>query len=275
LTWKLRVTASNRSYFQLVASMPRIGDTEHSLLHTPRVTEIPEPPSKFARRTGDRSERCYPNLTSQVLYGGLLKTPTVMDGVITTGKKNPESGNSGTLAQEIASGYIYRRGILPTPTTQEIAHPASGVSPTGRRLAKREGGTSHSMGLADLAHNKMLPTPRANIVNGLDLSNPNIAKRNNGNLEEAISALLIKGLMPTPTTSSRNCGTAKEREDGVSRRSELNHLVAQECGVTSQLSPLFVEEMMGFPTGWILMPFLKELSAPQEPYPSTVGEPNP
>ena len=28
-------------------------------------------------------------------------------------------------------------------------------------------------------------------------------------------------------------------------------------GKTSQLNPLFVEEMMGFPTYWILMPFLK------------------
>jgi hypothetical protein len=278
----------------------------------------------------------------------LLKTPTVMDGVITTGKKNPVSGNSGTLAQEIASGFVYRRGILPTPTTQEIAHPDAEISPTGRRLAKNGNGNSHSMGLADLAHNEllptplvgnfhngrrnmtagmerkmatgwtvelndratlgllptpvvcldgvyadknpnskrhsmsiatmayhgMLPTPRANRVNGLDLYNPKIANRNNGNLEEAISAILIKGLMPTPTTSSRNGGTAKEREDGVSRRSELNHLVAQECGTTSQLSPLFVEEMMGFPTGWILLPFLKESSVPREPSPSTVGEQN-
>jgi hypothetical protein len=250
-------------------------------LHTPRVTEIPEKPSKFAQRTGDRSERCFPNLTSQVLYGGLLKTPTVMDGVITTGKKNPESGNTGTLAQEIASGYIYRRGILPTPTTQEIEHPNAIVSPTGRRMAKN--GNSHSLGLADLvkflptpkacdgmggihkvtgrtvtrpsghtfsvglrdlAGSGLLPTPRANVVNGLDLSNPNIAKRNNGNLEEAISALLISG-------------------------------TAQECGVAFQLSPLFVEEMMGFPTGWILMPFLKESSAPQEPHLSSVGAPNP
>jgi hypothetical protein len=184
------------------------------------------------------------------------------------------SGNSGTLAQEIASGFVYRRGILPTPTTQEITHPDSEISPTGRRMARSGNGNSHSMGLADLAYKKMLPTPRANIVNGLDLYNPNVAKRNNGNLEEAISAILISGLMPTPTTSSRNGGTAKDLEDGVSRRSELNHLVAQECGTTSQLSPLFAEEMMGFPRYWILLPFLKESPVPQEPSLSTVGAPN-
>jgi len=63
------------------------------------------------------------------------------------------------------------------------------------------------------------------------------------------------GMLPTPTTSCQNAGTAVERTDGVSRRSELNHLVSQEAGISSQLNPLFVEEMMGFPKGWTLSPF--------------------
>ena len=36
---------------------------------------------------------------------GLLKTPTKMDGEVTSGKKNPVSGDSETLAQGIMSGY--------------------------------------------------------------------------------------------------------------------------------------------------------------------------
>ena len=174
----------------------------------------------------------------------------------------------GSLMSQIVYGDIPELKdamMLPTPV----------VCLDGVYADKNPNSKRHSKSLATLAYHKMLPTPRANIVNGLDLYNPNVAKRNNGNLEEAISALLLKGLMPTPTTSSRNGGTAKEREDGVSRRSELNHLVAQECGTTSQLSPLFVEEMMGFPTGWILLPFLKESPVPQEPSPSTDGAPNP
>jgi DNA (cytosine-5)-methyltransferase 1 len=50
-------------------------------------------------------------------------------------------------------------------------------------------------------------------------------------------------------------GDAKQRTAGVSRRSEPNHLVSQEAGKSSQLNPLFVEEMMGFPKNWTLSPF--------------------
>jgi len=62
--------------------------------------------------------------------------------------------------------------------------------------------------------------------------------------------------LPTPTARCWNTGTEKERPaDQPTRRSELNHLMAQEAGKASQLSPLFVEEMMGFPKGWTISPF--------------------
>ena len=62
--------------------------------------------------------------------------------------------------------------------------------------------------------------------------------------------------LPTPTARCWNTGTEKERPaDQPTRRSELNHLMAQENGKPSQLSPLFVEEMMGFPKGWTASPF--------------------
>jgi hypothetical protein len=69
-------------------------------------------------------------------------------------------------------------------------------------------------------------------------------------------ATQVQQMLPTPTASSWNHGTNKERPQGQpSRRSELNHLMAQEAGKNSQLSPLFVEEMMGFPKGWTESPF--------------------
>jgi hypothetical protein len=64
------------------------------------------------------------NLREQVAWNqvGLLKTPTKMDGEVTSGKKNPKSGNSGTLAQEIMSEYpptMEKLGLLPTPRTTD------------------------------------------------------------------------------------------------------------------------------------------------------------
>jgi DNA (cytosine-5)-methyltransferase 1 len=194
----------------------------------------------------------------------LLKTPTVMDGVITTGKKNPVSGNSGTLAQEIASGFVYRRGILPTPEANNYKNGHRTLSPRIERKLE----LGWAVGLNDRATLGLLPTPLASQATH---GGPN-QRDSSGRPGLQMAAM---AMLPTPTTSSRNGGTAKEREDGVSRRSELNHLVAQECGTTSQLSPLFVEEMMGFPRYWILLPFLKESPAPREPSLSTVGAPNP
>jgi DNA-cytosine methyltransferase len=68
--------------------------------------------------------------------------------------------------------------------------------------------------------------------------------------------LASAGILPTPTARCWNQGTEKERPKGQpTRRSELNHLVSQEIGKPSHLSPRFVAEMMGFPPNWTELPF--------------------
>lgn len=64
------------------------------------------------------------------------------------------------------------------------------------------------------------------------------------------------GLLPTPTASDKNTGTTKERKDGASRMSNLNHNIAHQYGRNSLLNPRFVSEMMGFPVDWTVLPFL-------------------
>jgi hypothetical protein len=85
---------------------------------------------------------------------------------------------------------------------------------------KRE--SSFSANLNDLAKSGLLPTPRANQVNGCDLSSENLANRNKGNLEESIAKWATQNL---------------------------------PNGQHSQLNPQFVAEMMGFPTNWTELPF--------------------
>ena len=63
------------------------------------------------------------------------------------------------------------------------------------------------------------------------------------------------GLLPTVTATSDKGGTDKARPDGRERTDELKHLVSLATGKPSQLSPLFVEEMMGFPKNWTASPF--------------------
>ena len=72
-------------------------------------------------------------------------------------------------------------------------------------------------------------------------------------------------LLPTLTASCHNAGTTANRKDGTSRESELNHLIARQVGQTSQLNPLFVEEMMGFPSDWLVSPFQSGGQKPSKP----------
>ena len=83
LIWKLKGTKSKRMYIQLAVSTPRTNDTERGLL---------------------------------------LKTPSAMDARSERlTKKEQRFGNSGTLAQEVQTGFIYKRGLLPTPTASSCA----------------------------------------------------------------------------------------------------------------------------------------------------------
>jgi len=68
----------------------------------------------------------------------------------------------------------------------------------------------------------------------------------------------MNGLLPTPTATSDLKGGCT-RKDSKRQKDTLAHAIHGELGEpgrTSQLNPLFVEEMMGFPENWTLLPFL-------------------
>lgn len=211
LIWRLRGTKYKRTYFQLVPSTLRTEETE---------------------------------------FGLLLKTPTVMDGLVTSGKKNPISGNSGTLAQEIMGNFsptMIKLGLLPTPTCAETIQPKEPIEVFGNNRIRSKQGIEGSCKLVDLLQNNLLPTPRANQVNGCNLHSENLANRNKGNLEEVIA----KSLLPTPTADDNPAkNTGKRNQDSLQKRA------FQQTGKTSQLNPRFVAEMMGFPSDWLELPFL-------------------
>lgn len=65
------------------------------------------------------------------------------------------------------------------------------------------------------------------------------------------------GLLPTPTANNWK-GTVSQkamtRKDGKMRDDNLQNLPAM-IGASGQLNPLFVTEMMGFPSDWLRLPF--------------------
>jgi hypothetical protein len=66
-----------------------------------------------------------------------------------------------------------------------------------------------------------------------------------------LTRAMAMGMLPTPMSS--DCGnkvTGLENQDSLTKRAR------EITGKTSQLSPQFVMEMMGFPTNWTELPFL-------------------
>jgi len=146
-----------------------------------------------------------------------------MDRFTTEGaKKRHEDGKFQTSLAIQA-----KVGLLPTPQTQ------------GLKECDQTGKTK----FMDL---KLLPTPRANKVNGCDLNSENLATRNKGNLEEVVAGWVTR-MLPTPDCSDRQ--SAKSKQQG------LSNVVA---GSASQLNPQFVAEMMGFLPNHTELPFQKK-----------------
>ena len=156
-------------------------------------------------------------------------------------------------------------GLLPTPNAMDLPHKDMEINERGRRNPKK-GKTDHSLGLEDMAVAKLLPTPcRIEATKFTKTINPN------SQMGQGLTALAVNGLLPTPTAmeikhSNRVKGLKEKgakgmysRKNGALRPNGLTDFLDfnnQVGGKTSQLNPLFVEEMMGFPLMWTALPFL-------------------
>lgn len=183
--------------------------------------------------------------TDAGLSGTLLKTPCAFDATTITPKKNPVPGNSGCLAQEIMCGYAARRGLLPTVQTQG--------------LKQCKNGKTVFMPLS------LLPTRRASKITGGDRAD----------FSPSLPGLMPKGMLPTPTARDFQPPVslaALMRRNGAMRTDALCNIpvmIGEHCtqrhGKTSQLNPLFVAEMMGFPVDWTVLPSLNGETCPSKP----------
>ena len=200
---------SSRLLFRLVPSERPIGGTAYGLLPTVQTQGL---------------KRCNAEGKTEFMPLDLLPTPTSIDRGSGRINKSPSPGAKESPTIALAA----KMGLLPTPMSTDIHHAerVEELKQSGKSgLRCREKGKSGANGLTDfLDFHGMLPTPRANKVNGLDLNNEALANRDKWNLEEAV-AKIVTSCQPTD-------------------------------GQASQLNPLFVTEMMGFPPDWLISPFL-------------------
>jgi hypothetical protein len=198
-----------------------------------------------AERNGYKNGTKFGSLTSQIKYDPkvqpFLKTPCTADSYTDKMKSKGVSGTSGTLAQEVVNGYAaeHRGLILPTPTAIE------GVKWTNTWNPNSQMGQS----LSAMAGSGMLPTPIATDIQH---------KQRVENLKAAGGQ----------TMASRANGA--NRPNGLSDFIHFYEVTKQDsdAGQTSRLSPLFTEEMMGFPLMWTALPFLSESGAPKPSKPT-------
>ncbi len=142
-------------------------------------------------------------------------------------------------------------GLLPTPKARDgISGPAK---VNGQKIT-RPSGQTYSTNLNDLAYSGLLPTPQA--IDGNGSGRPLRMKLGNRNPESLgtwrgdLKDYAHMGMLPTPMDS--DCG---EKVTGLENQNSLVKISRETTGKTSQLNPLFVAEMMGFPTDWTLLPF--------------------
>lgn len=164
-------------------------------------------------------------LPTEEIGSGLLLTPTTREEVMDTEKfkARMEKYDNGTTVPNLATQVV---GMLPTPTAFDYNTPRSQEA---WDKAKEKHGDALQNPLKQMAAFGMLPTPTTkNVSGGAVQVNKNGKRENKG-------------------------GTEFSAQLHDLAKSEI--LPGQQAGQGFQLSPLFVEEMMGFPKNWTASPF--------------------
>lgn len=141
-------------------------------------------------------------------------------------------------------------GLLQDLTPTPIASDAQGGAVKLTKGTRLRNGQVFSATLKDLAASKMLPTPQ---TQGLKVCN-----------KEGKTEFLSLDLLLTPSASDglragMSMESLKSHKKKNAEQSNLAEQIAHKVGGgTSQLNPLFVTEMMGYPLEWLTLPFLSQ-----------------
>lgn len=128
--------------------------------------------------------------------------------------------------------------LLPTPTAQEGFNSGKGeifVTRNNTIRIRNQNDTSSRLGLEGAVKHMLYPTPTAQ----------DFRRRGPNSKQQGLPEAAYKGLLPTQKANSWK--TPCEHGEGSP---DLQTYIAKKIGETSQLNPLFVSDMMGFPIMW-------------------------
>ena len=301
LTWKMKGTKSNRIYFQLQPSTLPIEEIEYGLL--PTITaSFGERGGMLNPESNHDTEKAFYKLHQKGLLptptaSDIIGTPKRMDTIhqTSTGGYYRVSDTTGTKFGAKLNDVAQ---LLPTPATIQIDYkPKEGWEWMGNYW-KDENGVKRQTDLATTVKMTMLPTPTKFDYNsartpekyeqdkvkyaeqGVNLQMPLKQMARNGMLPTPIagdwkgqlrsdgtanmlSGKASLGMLPTPKSQEARGNASKDR--GKFNLTDEVSKLHDHDGTSSQLNPLFVEEMMGFPENWTLLPFLNGETNPSKP----------
>lgn len=239
-TSKPKDIPSNRLLFQLVPSEHRTEETESGLLPTVQTQGL---------------KQCNKKGKTEFVPLDLLHTPNAMDiahkdmEINERGRRNPKNGKTD---HSLGLEDMAVAKLLPTPCSIEATKFTKTINPNSQM----------GQGLTALAVNGLLPTPTAmEVKQGLkEQGAKGMYSRKNGALRPngLTDFLDFNGMMPTPSARDwKGCtNPGVKKANGNVYGETLPDTVKRVTGGSSQLNPLFVEEMMGFPLMWTALPFL-------------------
>lgn len=185
----------------------------------------------------------------------MLKTLTAMDAVIlptpnaVEAEKYTKTYNKDSqMGRSLTAMAV--NGLLPTPLAKDEN---GGVRTLKGERKKRPG----LLKISDMASLNLLPTPPAvsvrhpgrvselRIAGDVTFCSRAVGETRPTGLEDWLE---FHGLMPSPVART---GKGQER-----MRAENGESPGSKDGRASQLNPLFVGEMMGYPLEWLISPFL-------------------
>ena len=133
--------------------------------------------------------------------------------------------------------------------------------------------------LRQMAVDGLLPTPLTRDYNGGTTAiRKDTGKVRTDALDSLVKYMAENGMLPTPVTQDFKKRGPNSHQQGLgdmlyglangSKDSKTLASQGVDAGKTSRLSPLFTEEMMGFPLMWTALPFLSESGAPKPSKPT-------
>ena len=240
---------SNRLLFQLVPSEHRTEETGFGLLPTVQTQGL---------------KQCNKDGKTEFMPLDLLPTPNAMDfphkgmEINEKGRRNPKKGKTD---HSLGLEDMAMASLLPTPTA---------IDRGGGRINKSlSPNASERPTLALAARKGLLPTPTAieishsNRVEGLKVQGAKgmYSRKNGAFRPNGITDYLDFHYLLTPCASDWiRSGMSMEtlNQQGKEQANLAQQIAHKVGGGTSQLNPLFVEEMMGFPSMWTTLPFLSQ-----------------